>query len=270
MRTPLQNLPSLQITRFESCDSTNRQLLTAADAGAAAGSVYVARTQTAGRGRRGRTWLAAPGDSLAFSLLWTFPPDPARLSGLSLAVGLAIVRALSDQRLGKQRNDVELGLKWPNDLLIRRADGTYAKVGGMLIESTLRSNPAAGKELAVVIGIGLNCLDATEIAARITDQTVGALSELWVQAVSPDVLLPIVLEYLCETLDLFQRAGFAALQAAWNEHDLWQGQPVALSEAGVVLQQGICRGVDADGALRLETISGIERIITGDVSLRRV
>lgn len=269
MRTSLQNLPTLQITHFDSCDSTNRLLLAAAESGAPAGSVFVAREQTAGRGRRGREWVAVPGDSLTFSLLWTFSADPARLTGLSLAVGLAVVRALSEMALG-QKQDVTCGLKWPNDMLLMRADGAYAKVGGILIESALRSASAGGKELAVVIGIGLNCANAASLENRVNDQTIGSLSEFLAEGLSPDALLPVVLNSLFAAMNEFAQKGFATSQEAWNAHNLWQSLPVQIREGDAVLHEGICRGVDADGALCIETAQGMERIISGDVSLRKV
>src|SRR5574343_282957 len=85
---------------LDTCDSTSSELLRRADRGAPGGTVLVADEQTAGRGRRGRAWLSAPADSLTFSLLWRFTGDPLRLSGLSLAVGVALARAL--ERLGAQ------------------------------------------------------------------------------------------------------------------------------------------------------------------------
>lgn len=269
MRTALQILPTLQITRFDSCDSTNRLLLAAAESGAVAGSVFVAREQTAGRGRRGREWVAAPGDSLTFSLLWAFPADPARLTGLSLAVGLAVVSALSGMVSG-QNPDVTCGLKWPNDILLKRADGAYAKVGGILIESALRSASTGGKELAVVIGIGLNCANAVSLGTRVSDQTVGSLSEFLAEGSSPEALLPVVLNSLFAAMNGFAQKGFAMSQEAWNVHNLWQDLTVKIREGDAVLHEGICRGVDADGALCIETVQGMERIISGDVSLRKV
>jgi len=244
-------------------------LLAAAETGAAAGSVFVAREQTAGRGRRGREWVAAPGDSLTFSLLWAFPPDPARLSGLSLAVGLAVVRAISEIASGSVQ-DVAYGLKWPNDILLKRANGVYAKVGGILIESALRPVAAGGKEMAVVIGVGLNCANAAPLENRVIDQTVGTLSEILAGNASPEALLPVVLKNLFDTMAEFSQQGFAHCQEAWNAYNLWQDQPVQIREGDAILYEGVCRGGDAVGALCIETAQGIKRIISGDVSLRKV
>ena len=269
MNNPQQNQPPLKITRFDSCDSTNRLLLSAAEAGASLGSVFVAREQVAGRGRRGREWLAAPGESLTFSLLWVFEPDPARLTGLPLVVGLSVVRALSGLPL-RQVSDVQLGLKWPNDLLLARSDDTYAKVGGVLVESALRTGANGGKELAVVIGIGLNCGDSTAIKNLVLDQQVGSVTELCRDPVSPELLLNAVLDQLIVDLSSFGQHGFAPFCNAWNAVDLWRNRQVKICEQNEVLQEGSCRGVDADGALCIETLSGIKRIVSGDVSLRKV
>lgn len=270
MKTPLPNQPIRQLTRFESCDSTNRLLLDAADAGISAGAVFVAREQTAGRGRRGRHWIAAPGDSLTFSLLWTFAADPAKLSGLSLVVGLAVVQALSAAALGTRRSQTRAGLKWPNDILVARADGSFAKAGGVLIESAMRPAAAGGKELAVVIGIGLNCAESTSVNAGVADQSVATLSELFERDLTPEILLPVLLDALFETLDTFGHAGFAGFRAAWNTQNLWQDQFVQVKEGATVLHEGICRGVDDAGALCIETVDGMTHIVSGDVSLRKV
>lgn len=269
MKNPPQNQPILKITRFDSCDSTNRLLLTAAESGAPSGSVFVAREQVAGRGRRGREWLAAPGESLTFSLLWTFEPDPARLTGLPLVVGLSVVRALSELSVG-QASGVKLGLKWPNDLLLAHPDDSYAKVGGVLVESALRSGANGLKELAVVIGIGLNCGASAAIQQRVLDQQVGSVAELWHERVTSERVLDAMLDRLFVDLSSFGEQGFAAFFGAWNAVDLWQNRFVQICEQAEVLQEGFCRGVDADGALCIETVSGIKRIVSGDVSLRKV
>lgn len=267
---PLQKLRQPKITRFESCDSTNRLLLDAAEAGVPAGSVYVARQQLAGRGRRGRRWIAAPDHSLIFSLLWTFPADPVKLQGLSLLVGLAVIRALSDPRLGHAAPETRCGLKWPNDLMLQRHDGSYAKAGGILIESVLRQADGGGRELAVVIGMGLNCISDAMLSANVTDQPVGALSELFSVPVTPEAFLPCLLDVLVPMLGDFECHGFGPFSSEWNTHDIWHDQRVQISEEGAVRSTGLCRGVDREGALLVATDVAIERMITGDVSLRRL
>ena len=269
---PRNPTPPIEITRFDSCDSTNRLLLQAAEAGAPSGTVYVAYEQTSGRGRRGRSWIAEPGCALTFSLLWTFPLSAGGLNGLPLAVGVGIMRALASSPLGALRPGVRFGLKWPNDILLRRVDGSDAKVGGILMESAVRSTPTGGRELAVIIGIGLNALASESLTSTVLDQHVAALSDAFLvsKRLAPDALLPIVLAALGETLVTFGEAGFAALRDEWQGANLWQGEPVRVSEDGQPLLDGTMYGVDGDGTLCILTPSGIERVVTGDVTLRKV
>ncbi|MBP8162925.1 MAG: biotin--[acetyl-CoA-carboxylase] ligase, partial [Propionivibrio sp.] len=105
------------------CASTNTELLVHAERGAPSGSVLVADRQTAGRGSRGRSWLASPEASLTFSVLWRFEGGLERMSGLSLAVGVAVVEAL------EACGAAGVKLKWPNDILHQDA-----KLGGILVE----------------------------------------------------------------------------------------------------------------------------------------
>ena len=104
------------VDALDECDSTNSELLRRAEGGAPSGSVVVADRQSAGRGRRGRNWLSSPESSLTFSLLWRFSGNASTLSGLSLAVGVALAQAM--ENLGAQG----VCLKWPNDVLLRSGD----------------------------------------------------------------------------------------------------------------------------------------------------
>ena len=225
------------------CGSTNAELLVRAGHGAPSGTVIVAERQTTGRGRMGREWIAAPGDSLAFSQLWRFPAG-TNLSGLSLAVGVAVARAL--QKVGAG----DTALKWPNDIL---RDG--GKLGGILIE--LQSATAA------VIGIGLNLRlpDAMPDEVRAT----AAALDL---PVDPNALLATVFAELLAVLDAFAVTGFAALRDEWLARHAWTGRPVRVGSPHAAPLDGICAGVAEDGALLLETSGGTQRILSGDVSLR--
>ena len=268
MRMPLQKYPQPEITHFDSCESTNQLLLAAAESGAASGSVYQAHRQIAGRGRRGRQWFTSPGHGLACSVLWVFPAEPLRLQGLPLLVGLALARALADPRLGKHQPDVRCGLKWPNDLLLQSKDGGYAKLGGILVESVVRSTTDGHKELAVVIGIGLNCLADPALQPVISTQKIAAVSDLLATPRSPQLLLPLILDQLFPMLAQFAVWGFEPFVDDWNAHDLWRHREVLVTEDGVVRLAGQSLGVDATGTLQLETAHGIKQAVSGDVSLR--
>jgi BirA family biotin operon repressor/biotin-[acetyl-CoA-carboxylase] ligase len=231
------------------CDSTNAVLLARAEAGAPTGMVVIAETQTAGRGRRGRQWLSAPGDSLTFSLLWRFPPGTLPL-GLSLAVGVAVTNALAKVGAG---GTAPIELKWPNDVLL---DGR--KLAGILVELV------PGRTHAAVIGIGLNLRLPASLPVEVR-ATAAALDRL----IDVNQLLATLLIELRTVLDSFAATGFAALRETWIACHAYQDAPVRLLSDFAPPRDGICRGVDADGALLLETSGRIERILSGEVSLRR-
>ncbi|RTL57034.1 MAG: biotin--[acetyl-CoA-carboxylase] ligase [Rhodocyclaceae bacterium] len=231
------------------CDSTNTQLLARAEAGAPSGSVLVADRQSAGRGRRGRAWYGAPGDSLTFSLLWRFPENSPAPAALSLAVGLGLARGL--ESMGVEG----LGLKWPNDLLLRGR-----KLGGVLVELQ------AGQLRSAVIGVGLNLHLATDLPSEIKglaaalDETPGECGR--------EPVLAALLSGLLTTLDEYAVVGFAGLRDAWLARHAYQGQMVRIS--GGMDMEGQCAGVDADGGLLLQTSQGVRAVVSGDVSLRPV
>jgi BirA family biotin operon repressor/biotin-[acetyl-CoA-carboxylase] ligase len=230
-----------------SCDSTNTQLLARAEAGAASGTVIVAATQTAGRGRRGRGWLAEPGDSLTFSLLWRFAPGRVPI-GLSLAMGVAVARALEKVGAG------ETALKWPNDILLRGR-----KLGGILVELV------SGTPHAAVIGIGLNRRLPAALPPEVR-AIAAALDEACV--VSGETLLAALLIELHVALRAFAADGFAVLRADWLARHAYQDAPVMLLADFAPPRQGICRGVNEEGALLLEVGGRVERVLSGEISLR--
>lgn len=241
------------VDALNECDSTSSELMRRADRGAPAGTVVVADTQSAGRGRRGRSWLSAPASSLTFSLLWRFSGSPARLAGLSLAVGVAVARGL--EQLGAQG----VCLKWPNDVLLAQADG-HAKLAGILVElaSDRRGTQA-------IIGIGLNL----QPPAEALPQPVAGLNQALSAEVERHQVLAALLVALAEVLDRFDTQGFSGLRADWQQRHAWQGEAVQLLGEADTVQAGRCLGADEDGALLLETAAGVQRIYSGDVSLRR-
>ena len=249
------------------CDSTNSMLLSRAEVGAASGTVVAATLQTAGRGRRGREWIAAPGDSLTFSLLWRFAPGSVPI-GLSLAVGVAVARALekvgagdtpqsfdSDRRKCRAvsgKSPWGAALKWPNDVLYQGK-----KLGGILVELL------PGAPHVAVIGISINrrLPAALPHDVRATAAALGDHIEI-------NVLLAALLSELLTVLESFAIAGFAALRADWLARHAFQDAPVVLLSDFSPPRHGICRGVDKDGALLLEVDGHIERILSGEISLR--
>ena len=211
--------------------------------------LLVAEHQSAGRGRAGRSWLSSSENSLTFSLAWKFDGGLQQLSGLPLAVGVALGDALG--RLG-----VQVQLKWPNDVL---KDGD--KLAGILIET--QSLPAGGTW--AVIGIGLNLIMPDEVEALLGRSAAGAP---WLARMERDVLVAALLDALADALRLFARQGFAAFSARWNLRHAWQGREVRILDNGQLLQQGLAAGVDDAGRLLLDTAEGRTAVLAGDVSLR--
>ncbi|MDK3026261.1 biotin--[acetyl-CoA-carboxylase] ligase [Cupriavidus taiwanensis] len=221
-----------------------------------AGTLRLAYRQTAGRGRQGRPWQGQAG--MTFSVALPLALAPAQLSGLSLAVGLALAEALGDvaPALGAR-----VGLKWPNDLQI---DGR--KLAGILIESV----PAGPQRVWAVIGIGLNLVRDAQMEAALGRQLAGVAEAMPGFDAGRDAprLLAAVLERLAAMRADFLAHGFGPMARRWSAADAYRDQPVRLLHDGQVIAEGMARGVDEAGHLLLETAAGLERIASGELSLR--
>ncbi len=238
---------------LEETGSTSQHLLHTPAASEARGArACLAEMQSAGRGRRGRGWVATPFHNILLSVSWRFESGPAALAGLSLAAGVAVLRAL------KAFGVARAGLKWPNDVLI---DGR--KLAGLLVD--LRGE-AAGPSFAV-LGLGLNVHIAAAEAAQI-DQPWASLREWLPAPVDRNRLAVLLLGELVAMLAEFERRGFAAFRPAWERQHVFAGQPVRVHQAhGDTV--GIVVGIDEHGALQLREPSGAVRTLhSGDVSLR--
>lgn len=242
----------LQLQVIDVVDSTNALLLQSAAQRGMRAHCVAAEFQTLGRGRRGRTWHAGLGGALTFSLLWRFNFGAAQLSGLSLAVGVALARAL------KELGIHNVQLKWPNDLL-----HGYHKLGGVLIEL---QGDALGPS-TTVIGVGLNMRLDTQTRNRI-DQAVVDLASLCTEEVSRNQVLALALRHLLAVLIDFESKGFEALREEWQSLHAFQDKAVALRMPDGSQTLGMVRGVTVDGALILDTASGERRFGSGEISLR--
>lgn len=241
------------IDSIQECESTSTLLLQRAAEGAPAGSVIVADRQTAGRGSRGRGWLASPESSLTFSVLWRFDGGVGQLAGLSLAVGVAVVHAID----AFGANGVML--KWPNDILYDNA-----KLGGILVELQSETNSALA-----VVGIGLNLSMPENIGeAAGFALPAAALDDIILPLPERHALFAQLLIELAHVFDRFANGGFAVLRDQWQERNAWQDRPVRLLRNGLPEKEGVCRGADLDGALLVQTAAGVERCLSGDLSLR--
>lgn len=235
-------------------DSTNSYLMKQASGGAPHATCVAALLQTQGKGRRGRTWQAGLGASLTFSLLWRFQTGASALSGLSLAVGLGLIRALHGCGLSQAR------LKWPNDVLVNQH-----KLAGILIE--LQGDMEGPS--AAVIGIGIN-LDLPSAIKTQIDQAVTDISAELKQAVEPNALLASLLKHIAEVLAVFEQQGFDALRAEWEHWHYYHLQPVTMLMPDGRHLQGVVQGVASDGVLLVETVTGLQRFTSGEISLRGV
>lgn len=230
--------------------SSNTVLLQRAALGATSGSVLAVELQTAGRGRLGRTWYSGLGNALTFSLLWRFDCGLNALSGLSLAVGVAIVRAL--HKLGTQG----VQLKWPNDILT-----VQGKLAGVLIEA---QGDVLGPS-AVVIGIGLNYSSQNNLSAQKIDQAVGALDEICNELPTRNQLLAALLQELASVFHEFTKNGFAGLRVEWEQYHAYQNQPIQLRMPDGKIISGIARGVSESGELCMEGAQGVRCFNSGEV-----
>jgi BirA family biotin operon repressor/biotin-[acetyl-CoA-carboxylase] ligase len=241
------HLPGLTLEVLKEVDSTNSELMRRARAGQTDPVLLVAESQTAGRGRLGRQWHAQAGDALTFSLGLML--RPAEWSGLSLAVGLSVVESLDPQ------GTLGLGLKWPNDVWVHTPK-QWTKLAGILIETAM----AQTQERYCVVGVGVNI---TKPNAQDLSMPAIGLRELYLSTSASQALAQIAKPLLSAVL-AFESKGFSPLQAGFQKRDVLRDMPVTLSDG----RQGIARGVDNTGVLRVETPQGMQLIHSAEVRVR--
>jgi BirA family transcriptional regulator, biotin operon repressor / biotin---[acetyl-CoA-carboxylase] ligase len=228
-------------------DSTNEQARRRALAGAAGHLWIVADEQTAGRGRRGRSWISLKGN-LHASALMIDPCPPAVAAELGFVAGVALARVAKD--LGA----TDVGLKWPNDLTSRGA-----KCAGILTEGV----GLGGGRTAYVVGLGVNCAHAPEGLGYPTS----CLTRAGGQAVTPGELLGPLVERFDEALDAWRAGeGFEHIRAAWLDCALGLGEPIAIKD-GAGMREGVFEGIDASGRLLMRSERGIESVEAADLTL---
>lgn len=233
-------------------DSTNSILLRRAQAGDVQTIACFAEMQSAGRGRRGRGWHTPLGGGLAFSILRRFDSSMASMAGLSLVVGVGVVRALAD--LGFARP----GLKWPNDVHV-----DDRKLAGILIEL---GGDALGPCHAV-IGVGLN--------VRLDTQSGEPIDQPWIDlSCMTDSPLPsrnqIAADIVCrvlEVLDEFANNGFSSFADEFARYDVLHGRRISILD-GRNRREAVAAGVDRVGNLRACATDGEFFVDSGEVSVR--
>jgi BirA family biotin operon repressor/biotin-[acetyl-CoA-carboxylase] ligase len=242
-----------KINIFQTIDSTNTYARELAEKNSVSGLVILAEQQTGGRGRRGKSWVSPFAANIYLSIVWDFEQGAEALEGLSLAVGVAVRRALIAHGVQGVK------LKWPNDIYVEQK-----KLGGILLE--MIGDPAG--HCSVVIGVGLNVSMPVSQASAIDQDWTDVASELQDKLPARNKLAAELISEILPLLSTFQEQGFAAYCDEWQAADAFYGQPAVISTPKQSTA-GIVKGVGINGALRLELDSGnIESFIGGELSLR--
>lgn len=230
--------------------STNSELRLLTESSAQSGTILLAEQQTAGRGRSNKPWVSPFADGIALSLLWQFDKDPSELSGLSLAVGVAIAKAIQHYL---SFNGIQL--KWPNDILVN-----HAKLGGVLIDLMAESY----SETKVIIGIGINVKNSQAIQKQV-EQPITDLAQLTAEKLSRNILVAQMINHLVPMLNTFQLHGFSAFHDAWQSLNAFAHKKITIqSKQGEIT--GICQGVNNRGALLLlDQQRRVREFLSGEV-----
>ncbi len=238
------------IHRLGAVASTQGEAAVLAAAGAADGTVVTATHQSAGRGRRGRPWLDAPGESLLMSILLRPPIPPGWAPQLSLVAAVAVVEALDTM-------GVTSAIRWPNDVMVAER-----KMCGMLSEAVTTHERTLEH---VILGIGLN-VNQNGFPAPLR----GLATSVRIETGRPHAVeetLGAVLAALDRRYRHFLEGGLGALRPAW----LGRAQSIGRRTRAADGTEGIAVDLDADGALLLRTDGGeTVRVVAGDVTMEAV
>lgn len=232
---------------FEQIDSTNEYLLNH-HSHLSCGTVCLAESQTAGRGRRGRQWYSPISQNLYCSLLWHYDlPLPQPISSLSLIIALTLAETF--EQLGVK----DIQIKWPNDIYYQGK-----KMGGILIE-----NRFDNQQIHLVIGFGLNlAMPATQ-----PDIELQPWADLADYHFNRNHIAATTLSQLQKMLMEYPHTPFKEYLQRWKKFDLFYQQPVKLlTEQGDIY--GISQGINEQGELLLEQSEGIKAFAMGEISLR--
>jgi len=233
-------------------DSTNRFLSERATrAESVHGVACLAEMQRAGRGRRGRAWIATPYNNLMLSMAWEFSGGPSMVTGLSLSAGVAVLRALEEYGVS------DAMLKWPNDVLW---DGR--KLAGLLVEV---SGEAAGPT-RVILGVGVNACISRDDAGRI-DQPWVDLRNILGKTVDRNRLAALVLRHLLGMFQTFSEKGFAPFREPWQSRHFYQGRRVRLIQGDGEFT-GTVEGINDDGGLMIRHAKARKVYHSGEISMR--
>ena len=245
-----------ELVLFEKTDSTNEQALLKVKQGSVLPLACFAEEQTQGRGRRGKVWLSPAGGSIYMSLAWKFELPVNDLGCLSLAMGVAVARVLKN--LGLQ----QVGLKWPNDVLV-----DDRKIAGILIETS----QIKAKSTTAIIGIGLNF--------KLSDELVGVPTQPWTDIVSSlglecpperNKVAGLLLHECMAVCETFAHAKHDLMMEYQQQYDVCLRQIVNVYLEDGRSMQGVVVGFEANGEIRI-LIEGEEQLFnSADISLRKM
>jgi len=255
------------IVRFAVVESTQTTAFDLAAEGAVDGTVVVADHQSAGRGRRGRTWTDAPGTSLLASILVRPRVPPSLLGTFSIATGVAVAEAL------RRATGIEARLKWPNDVL---AHGR--KLAGILVESRIGADGRAGVSephraslrppavdtgqaalVTVIVGVGLNLTQRT-FPVDLADLATSVVIETG-RAPDRDAMLEALLQEFDAWRWRLESQGFGQVRERWLARSDTIGRRVTVDAV-----TGVAVGLDGDGALLVDDGRSVQRIVAGAIA----
>ena len=234
-------------------DSTNSELMRRIQAKTEleSGTVIVAEMQQLGRGRRGRVWQSPFGANLYYSYFWRLDDGIQAAMGVPIVVGLAVYDAI------KALYNIEVELKWPNDIYLNKQ-----KLAGVLVE--LDAQPQGPCQL--VIGIGIN-LQMPESFSQHIDQAWTDLSQ-HTQQLNKNQLVASLTYYLEQRLEQYSESGLQSMHQQWNALNAFAGECVELN-TGHRSWRGICEGIDPQGGIRIRQDGEVKSYYGGEISLRK-
>lgn len=242
-----------QIEIFHEIDSTSDYLLEQSKAGGIDRLVCLAESQSSGRGRRQRGWHASAYRNIILSIAWNFDDGMTGLSGLGIAAGISVVKALHEAGF-----DREIGIKWPNDIV-----WNDRKLGGLLIDVRGEHD---GPCMAV-LGLGINLSLSAEDLESI-DQPSVSLEQISNATLDRNSIVTGLIKTLTELFQNYTSSGFDYFQRQWSIYDRLLGRDVNVIR-GDASYSGVAMGIDDLGALLLdEGKEPVSRFLSGDVSLR--
>ncbi|NOT84420.1 MAG: bifunctional biotin--[acetyl-CoA-carboxylase] ligase/biotin operon repressor BirA [Methylococcaceae bacterium] len=236
---------------FEQCDSTNNYLMSEARQGRVASKVCLAEYQAAGKGRRGRQWVAPFGQNIMLSILWRFELGTSAIAGLSLAIGVAVIRALNKQGIAG------VGLKWPNDIFWQDR-----KLGGILIEVVGETSGPC----AVVVGLGLNGFLPAKAAGDINQAWVDLRQITGQTTLNRNHLSAALLNALIPVLAEFEHTALLDYLQEWRGYDCMLNKTVTVLLHNQTLS-GMVKGINDQGLLLLQDPQDkLQAFASGEIS----